>query len=259
EGAPAFAFGIGDKGRLELHVTIDGVPCHASTPWKGENAVARASEVLRRLSDYQPEIDVSSEVFRHLKNLGIEEEPTRENIDRLADELAQRDKAQASRLRGLSRMTISPTMISGGIKSNSIPAACRITCDIRTLPHQDEEYVRREVGKILEGIPDVSFEIDYTAPPSSSPYHTEFASKVRAAAESALDGAEAVWIPTFATGFTDSHYLRDLGTLVYEMQLSHPEDDPNLANIHGTNESVDVRSLIAGTKMLVALAYDVLG
>ncbi|MFQ5875629.1 MAG: M20 family metallopeptidase [Dehalococcoidia bacterium] len=258
KGAPAYVFGVGEKGRLEVHISVKGVPCHASTPWIGDNAVAKASEVLKRLSAYKPEVDVSLEVFRHLKSLGVDEEPTPENIDQIAKKLEGKDRQLATRIRSLSRMTISPTMIGGGIKSNSIPAQCRITCDVRTLPHQDEEYVRREVEKILEGIPDVDVEIDYTAVPSLAPYETGFAAKVRAATEQALDGSEAVWVPSFSTGFTDSRFLRPLGTLTYGFQLSHPEDDPNLANIHGTNESVDVRSLILGTKMLVALAYDVL-
>ncbi|MEE9199229.1 MAG: M20/M25/M40 family metallo-hydrolase [Dehalococcoidia bacterium] len=259
EGGPAYMFGIGEKGRLEAHITVKGTPCHASTPWNGDNAVAKASRVLQRLEEYRPEIDVSTELFRHLRSLGVEEEPTPQNIGQIAEELAQRDKQLGSLVRGLSRMTISPTMISGGIKSNSIPSACRITCDVRILPHQDEEYVRREVGKIVEGIPDVEVEIDYTAVPSLAPYETEFAARVRAATEQALDGSEAVWIPTFSTGFTDSRFVRPLGILTYGFQVSHPEDEVDKANIHGTNESVDVRNLVVGTKMLVALAVDVLG
>jgi acetylornithine deacetylase/succinyl-diaminopimelate desuccinylase-like protein len=259
KGAPAYLFGIGEKGRLEVYITVKGVPCHASTPWNGVNALTRASEVLKRLADYKPEIDVSLEIFGHLKSLGIDEDPTPENIDLLAEELAQRDPQMASRLRGLSRMTISATMIEGGIKSNSIPSSCRITCDVRTLPHQDEAFVRQEIEKIVQGIPDVEVEIDYTAVPSMAPYDTDFALKVRNATEQSLDGSEAVWLPTFTTGFTDSRFLRPLGTLVYGFQVSHPEDPAALAHVHGTNESVDVRSLILGTKMLIALAVDVLG
>lgn len=258
-GAPAYLFGIGEKGRLEVHITVNGVPAHASTPWRGENALTKSAQVLNRLAEYKPEVDVTSEIFGHLRSLDIEEDPTVENIDRLAAELAESDAQMASRIRGLSRMTISATMIEGGIKSNSIPAKCLITCDVRTLYHQDEAYVRGEVEKILEGIPDVEFDIDYMAIPSMAPYNTEFAVKVRGATERSLEGSEAVWIPTFTTGFTDSRFMRPLGTLTYGFQVSHPEDPANLANVHGTNESVDVRSLILGTKMLIALALDVLG
>ena len=51
---------------------------------------------------------------------------------------------------------MTPTMIEGGIKSNSVPEMCRITCDVRTLPHQDDGYTRSELEGILEGIDGVA-------------------------------------------------------------------------------------------------------
>ena len=39
---------------------------------------------------------------------------------------------------------------------------------------------------------------------------------------------------------------------------SHSDDDPMLAYIHGTNESVDIQSLISGTRIMLAPAYDML-
>ena len=51
--------------------------------------------------------------------------------------------------------------------------------------------MRGEVEKILDGIPDVEFDIDYMAIPSMAPYNTEFAVKVRSATERSLDGSEA--------------------------------------------------------------------
>ncbi len=259
EGAPAFMLGVGEKGRLEVDIIVKGNPCHASTPWMGSNAVARAWDVLRRIDEYQPEIDVSMEMFRHLKNLGVNEEPTAQNIDQIANRMSQSDSYLASMVKALSRMTITPTMVNGGIKSNSVPASCRITCDVRTLPHQDDQYVRQELDKILQGIPDLEIDIDYTAVSSEAPYETEFTAKIKSATETATEGAEGVWIPSFTTGFSDSRIVRPMGVLAYGFQLTHPEDEIQKANIHGTNESVDVRSLIVGTKMLVLLALDVLG
>ena len=75
-------------------------------------------------------------------------------------------------------------MVQGGIKSNSVPESVRLTCDVRTLPHQDEDYLRQELGQVLEGIPGVEFQIDYMAVPNSSPFETEFAQRSRDAARS---------------------------------------------------------------------------
>ena len=65
-------------------------------------------------------------------------------------------------------------------------------------------------------------------------------------------------MPSLNTGFTDSRFTRNLGTTTYGMVGSHPDDDPMLAKIHGTDESVGIRSLISGTRIMLALAYDLL-
>ena len=258
KGAPAYLFGIGEKGRLEVYITVKGVPCHASTPWNGVNALTRASEVLKRLDEYKPEIDVSLEIFGHLKSLGIDEDPTPENIDLIAEELAQRDAQMASRLRGLSRMTVSATMIEGGIKSNSIPSSCRITCDVRTLPHQSEGYLREQLDEILKDIPGVSYEIDYMAVPNSSDFDTDLSRSIKDSTAKALGRADIQWVPAISTGFTDSRFTRPLGTVTYGFSGSHPDDDPMLSHVHGTDESVGIPSLISGTKIMMALAIDLL-
>ena len=133
-----------------------------------------------------------------------------------------------------------------------------MTCDVRTLPHQDEAYVRHEVEQILDGIPGVEIDIDYMSIPNSSPFETDFAQRIQISAAHALDRDDIQWVPALSTGFTDSRFTRNLGTTTYGMTGSHPDDDPMLANVHGTNESVGIQSLMSGTRIMVALAYDIL-
>jgi acetylornithine deacetylase/succinyl-diaminopimelate desuccinylase-like protein len=66
------------------------------------------------------------------------------------------------------------------------------------------------------------------------------------------------WIPSLSTGFTDSRFTRLLGTETYGLIGSHPDDDPLDTKIHGVDESESVRSLVTGTKVMLALAYQVL-
>ena len=65
-------------------------------------------------------------------------------------------------------------------------------------------------------------------------------------------------MPSLRTGFTDSRFTRNLGTITYGRVGSHPDDDPMLTRQHGTDESVGIRSLISGTRIMLALAYDIL-
>jgi acetylornithine deacetylase/succinyl-diaminopimelate desuccinylase-like protein len=256
----AYAIPVGEKGRLEVNITIQGRSGHAAAPWRSENVAFKLAEILKRLDAYQPEIDVSQVMFEHLGPLlGREASITAANVDALADAVAPQNRALASMLRGSSRMTFVPTMWSGGVKSNSIPGVCTLVCDVRTLPHQDEDYVRSQVEQILSGLEGVSYTLSYTAIPSTSPYDTPFAAAIRRAGEAALGRDDIIWLPGLTTGFTDSRLVRPLGIVAYGFGMGHPDVDPNIpSGAHGVDESVDIRSLILKTKFLIALAIDVL-
>ncbi|CAM9421829.1 unnamed protein product, partial [Sphacelaria rigidula] len=49
----------------------------------------------------------------------------------------------------LTRMTLSPNALVGGVKGNVIPGVCTVTVDCRTLPGQDEAYVLEHVRRAL--------------------------------------------------------------------------------------------------------------
>ena len=164
----------------------------------------------------------------------------------------------ASILKSLSRMTLSPTMVEGGIKSNSIPESIRLTCDVRTLPNQDEQYLRKELDTIFKDVPGVNYEIDYMAVPNSSPYETDFARRLQDALGTALGRDDIQWVPAISGGFTDSRFTRSLGTITYGFAGTHPDDDPMLGRGHGTDESIGISSLISATKAILALSVDVL-
>ena len=257
-GALTYLLGIGEKGRLQLEIEVRGSSAHASTPWQGSNALFGLSEVVKRIEAYEAERDTSTSLFDHLSTFAIEDKPSPENIDQIIADHEENQPRFTSIMKALSRMTITPTMINGGIKSNSVPESVRLTCDVRTLPHQDEAYVRQELGKILEGIDGVEIDVDYMSIPNASEFDTEFASRIQISTARALGRDDIQWVPSLSTGFTDSRFTRNLGTTTYGMVGSHPDDDPMLSFIHGTNESVGIRSLVSGTRIMLALAYDVL-
>ena len=257
-GGLTYILGVGEKGRLQVEIDIMGSSAHASVPWQGTNALYRLTEVLRRIQDYQPVRDTSTEFFDHLSTFAIEHKPSPEVIDEIISEVEADNPRMASIMRALSRMTLTPTMVRGGIKSNSVPESIRLTCDVRTLPHQDEEYVREQLDRVLDGLPGVEFEIDYMAIPNSSPFRAEFARRIQVATSRALGRDDIQWVPAISTGFTDSRFTRPLGTTTYGFSGSHPDDDAMLDRIHGTDESVGIKSLVSGTKVMLALAYDLL-
>ena len=257
-GNLTYVLGVGEKGRLQIEIDIKGTSGHASVPWQSTNAMYRLSRALASIEAYEPERDTSTSLFDYLSTFAIEDKPSPENIDQIIAEVEPTNPRFASMLRALSRMTLTPTMIQGGIKSNSVPEVIRLTCDVRTLPHQDDQYVRSQLDQLLEGIPGVSIEIDYMAVPNSSPFESELASQIQTAMSQSLDRVDIQWVPAISNGFTDSRFTRPLGIITYGFTGSHPDDDPMLTFTHGTNESVGVKSLVSSTKVMLALACNML-
>ena len=253
-----YAVGVGEKGRLQIEIDVKGSSAHASTPWQGENASYLLRQVLERIENYEPERDTSTNFFEYLSLLAIEHKPMASNIDSIISEVEQDSPRLASRMKALSRMTVTPTMLSGGIKSNSVPESIRLTCDVRTLPTQNETYLRNELDKMFEGIPNVRYEIDNMALSNESKFETPLMESLKRATSLAVGDDNIQYVPAISTGFTDSRFLRPTGTITYGFSGSHPDDDPMLSFIHGTNESVGIKSLINGAKIMTGLVIDML-
>jgi len=257
-GAVTYLLGVGEKGRLQIEFDIKGSSAHASVPWQGNNALYSLSKLITKLEQYEAERDTSSSIFDHLSVFAIEHKPNNENIDQIISEQNTENPRFASLLKALSRMTITPTMVSGGIKSNSVPEHIRLTCDVRTLPQQSEIYLRQELDKIIADIPDIEYQIDYMAVPNSSGFNTSLATAINTATKKAINREDVNLIPAISTGFTDSRFTRELGVTTYGFTGTHPEDDPLLSNIHGTNESIGINSLISSTKIMLHVAFSLL-
>ncbi|MBI15262.1 MAG: hypothetical protein CL782_03250 [Chloroflexi bacterium] len=254
-GAVTYLLGVGEKGRLQVEISITGSSAHASMPWNGENALYKTSKILENLEQYSPERDTSVKIFDYLSNFAIEDKAGPENIDQIILDLEKDNPRFASTLKALSRMTITPTMINGGIKSNSVPEQIQLTCDVRTLPHQTEEYVYEELNKIVDGLEGVSYTVDYMAEPNSSEFETKLSSTILDATKKSLGRNDINLIPSISNGFTDSRFTRPLEVITYGFSGDHPDDDPMLSQIHGTNESIGINSLISSTKIMLYIAY----
>ncbi len=255
----SYLLGTGEKGRMEVKITFRGESTHASVPWTGRNASYALAKALGSIETYEAERDTSLPIFDHLGKFTIEQRPTPQTIEAVLAEAQEKSPRLASLLRALSRMVLTPTMIHGGIKSNSVPETFELVCDVRTLPFQTEEYVRKQLDDVLAGIEGVEYDIDYMSVPNSSDFETPLAEAIQRAQALAVQRDDIQWVPAISNGFTDSRFTRNLGIVTYGFTGSHPDDDPMLAMAHGTNESVGIASLISGTKCMLSLAFDMCG
>ena len=65
-------------------------------------------------------------------------------------------------------------------------------------------------------------------------------------------------IPSLTVGFTDSRFLRPLGTQVYGFAPHHPDAERSRTGVHGNNEFMEIDSLLLRTKFALALALETL-
>lgn len=255
-----YPISTGEKGRLEAHIKIRGRGFHASQPWRADNAIYKAEEVIRRVRGYQPEVSVDVELFKHLDTLaGITTPVTLQNLEQTLQQIESRNPSLASMLRAASRMTLVATMINAGVKSNSVAESCTIICDIRSLPWQDKDYVRRQIEGLVSDLDGVQVEIIETAVSNSSPFDSPFRGFVEQATKDATGMTDIRFIPGLTVGFTDSRFVRPLGNVTYGYIPSHPNDDPAKSGAHNINESAGIDSLITATRFHVALAWRLLG
>jgi len=255
-----FPICTGEKGRLEATITKMGRSGHASRPWAADNPVPELATIIDKIAAYEPEVDVSHPFFREvLEALGVEHVPNAENIDRITDDLIARGhESIAYTLKAASRMTITPTMLDAGVKSNSIPDRAHLTCDIRALPGQDDRYLRQELEHICEGH-EIDIDIDYMAVSNSTTSDSPLFDLCRQSLALALGHENFRLVPALTVGFTDSRFLRPLGTEVYGFNPHHPSADPRRSGVHGNNEYLEIDTLLLRTKNAIALACLTLG
>ena len=243
---------VGEKGPAWMKLKSKGVAGHGSVPNNAQNAVVKMSKVLSAMADYKPEIILTPESRFYLETIfglcGIDEHFDESNVDKLINKVP--DKTLATYMRTITRMTISPNMVNGGLKTNIIPAACEAQVDIRVLPGQNGNYIRREFGKLLEEIEITPIQYQDA---SYSSADTEYYRLVRDTLQEFI--GDGVIVPTICTGATDSRFLRSAGMLAYGTGVMTLNLDKEMdASVHGVNEKVDVASLKLKTKFFETLA-----
>lgn len=145
------------------------------------------------------------------------------------------------------RMGTSASMVNGAINAFVMAA------DVRTLPHQDEAYVRRELDRLIDGLSGVSYDIDIWAVSNSSPADDPFVDLMKRSTEKVLNQG-IIMIPQLTVGFTDSRCVRPLGTHTYGFAPVTPDSDTIRPGVHGINEAMEISNLLFLTKTRIALA-----
>ncbi|MCU0309951.1 MAG: M20/M25/M40 family metallo-hydrolase [Acidimicrobiales bacterium] len=253
---------VGEKGSLWGTIRIGGTPGHGSQPYRTDNALVTAAEVVRRLHEYRPETMIHDTWRRFISSMGYPEEITGPLLseDGLDDMLTGLPTGMARQFHACTHTTFAPTVIEGGTKINVIPDTVDLQVDIRTLPGQTEDDAR---DQLFEALGDLAERVTYTPhksdPSSASPVDTPLWHSLSELTQRWYPGSETV--PFLTVGATDARFFRRMGSTAYGFGLfsEHLTFEDYGSMFHGDDERVDTESLRLSTELWKAVAEDLLG
>ena len=248
---------VGEKGPGRLTVHTKGYAGHSSVPVLENNAVVKMGRVISNLAGYKAKVVLTPDVKKLIQafaaTAGFHEEITEANIGRAIQSLPGRGmQAQFS---AETRMTVSPNMVQGGRRLNITADACELDCDIRVMPGQDAEYIRKELTPLLG---DAEIDVAQSQAASFSPVDSPHYRLIHSTATKRIPGLTP--LASICPGATDSRYLRLMGVPTYGIGVMARDLDPLMkASVHGRDEKIDIESLRLRMDFLVDLARNYLG
>jgi acetylornithine deacetylase/succinyl-diaminopimelate desuccinylase-like protein len=260
-GGPRLPVVVGEKGTFWSKLTVRGTPGHGSQPFRTDNALVTAAEVVRRIAEYRPDTQIHESWRRFIDGMQLEPEMAGALLD--SDEfhsaLSELPLGIARHWHACTHTTFAPTVVRGGTKTNVIPDRVDLEVDIRTLPGQtgDEalEMLREALGDLADAV-EVESNDD---PATESPIDTPLWDTLSRVSSRMCEGSALV--PSFMVGATDNRFYRRAGAIGYGFGLFSKrlayEDYATM--FHGNDERVDQESLALSTNMWDAVARDLVG
>jgi acetylornithine deacetylase/succinyl-diaminopimelate desuccinylase-like protein len=262
DGTRRVTFHVAEKGIAWRRLRVTGTPGHGSMPYGADNALITAAEVVRRLVAFRPRPNLDDLWQARLDALDLPDELRAALTDpaRIADAIASLPPAYARVAHACSHTTISPNVIHGGQKTNTIPDVIDIDVDMRTVPGDTSEVVDRYLAEALGDLADrVEVSSLQAFEATRSPTDNPLWEALRRRTQAVYPGAKLV--PGLITGGTDSRFYRAKGSVAYGAALFSPTVtlEQFASRFHGNDERIDVESLGMSTDLWYHIAKDVVG
>jgi len=253
---------VGEKGLAWRRLRVSGTPGHGSMPFGADNALVKAAEVVRRLSEYRPAPSLGATWTGFVDSLSLPAELRAAMLDpeRVYDTIAALPTPQARMCHALTHTTISPNVAIGGQKTNVIPDAVDIDVDIRTVPGTTYDDV---VAMLDDALGDLAPHVDVTdlhvGGATESPTDNALWDVISERTQAVYPGAELV--PGLIVGGTDARFYRQRGRVAYGAGLFSPSLDFATfgSRFHGHDERIDVESLALATDFWIGVTRDLVG
>lgn len=250
----AWHVAVTEKSPCWLRLTVEGSPGHSSVP-PHDAAVPRLVDALERVRTLQTEVRVVPEVERMFAALAplaapADVAPFRDLRDSLDDDPEFRARfLDQPHYAALVRDTLTITVLSGSTRTNVLAARAEAEVDARLLPGAscasfagDVQRLVADTGARVETL--LSFRS------RSSPIDTPLYRAIERVAH--VEDPDAVVVPRVLAGFTDAHFMREIGIVAYGF-VPRWHSAGELRGVHGPNERISVRNLERGVTTLLQI------
>lgn len=252
-GRQVFGIEVTQKVPLWLKLVATGNPGHGSQP-QVSTSVTRLVRALDRLRTYEFAPRIIPAVDAYFKGMAPNAGPWQTAFLDIGKAVQDRNtllklQADAPAAAALTRNTCSITMLEASNKVNVVPPEATAQIDCRTLPDQDHAAFIAELAAVIND-PAIRIEKTLGFTPAVSPQDNAV---YRAMVDVTRQYfPQATIIPSVSTGFTDSHFFRDLGipSYGYEPFLVPAEQSSGL---HGNNERLSETNVRRGTAVMLEI------
>ena len=246
-----FSIEVTQKVPVWLRLIATDEPGHGSSP-RATSSVSRIVHALNLVRENPFPARIIPAVDTYFKSLSLN--MTAENAAAFADiKTSIKEEGFLSELQefspsyhALTRDTFPLTMLQGSQKINVVPPVAQAEVDCRMLPDRTAEEFIQDFEDLVEPA-GVEVELILAFAPAVSSTESEFFKHIKSIASTLHLGSRVA--PAVSTGFTDSHFTRELGIDSYGFNpiIFDPKD---FSGVHGNNERVKVSSYLQGTEDL---------
>jgi len=258
-----FTVNTAEKGILWFKLKAQGTPGHGSMPNTAVNAINPIIKAVEKLSNYTPETVYTPTVKTYLNKIAEKNGELKDSFEELIrqpdksmqilNQLASKGEPLAEEIRPRIQLTLTPTMLLGGVKANIIPSTCEVTFDCRILPEQTVENTVTLIRKLLAeaGLNELKIELLQAHNGTESPIDTPLYQTITEVLSEFEPDCTVT--PTLLCGGTDSKFYRAKGSICYGFHPMHtepPVEGKYIKREHGIDERISIDNLIFGTSVL---------
>ncbi len=262
DGVRHVTVNVAEKGLAWRRLRVHGTPGHGSMPYGSDNALVTAAEIVRRLVAFRPHPNLDDLWQGRIAAMDLPDDLRAALVDpaRIDDAIAALPPDYARVAHACTHTTISPNVIHGGQKTNTIPDVIDIDVDMRTVPGDTREVVDGYLAEALgELAPRVEISPIQECESTRSAIGNPLWDVVARHTQVAYPGADLV--PGIITGGTDARFYRAKGAIAYGAALFSPDVTMESfgTRFHGNDERIDVESLGLSTQFWYGIAKDIVG